>query len=210
MTPADLVRRHPTVYHMVDVRNIDRVRAMGLLSTAALLDRFGLTGGDRDRVESEHRPATVRIPFDGPHPTLGYAHVRDQRPLEPAALARCLTDGLTPAQWYRTLNGRVYFWPDPGRLGRMLKVYAATAEQVVLEIDTAALLARHGDRVELSHINSGFASARYPPAARGPRTFVPLADYVWSTGNAVAEVTVPYAVPDVMDVVVRQWSTAEV
>ena len=154
-------------------------------------------------MEAEHRPATVRIPAAGPHPAHGFAFVRDQRPLDPTALAGCLTGGMTPADWYRTLNRRVYLWPGRDRLDRMLSVYAASADQAVLEIDAAELCRRHGPRIELSHINSGFASKRYPPARRGPATFVPLADYAWSTRNAVAEVTVPYAVPDVMACVRR-------
>ena len=198
MTADQLARRHPTLYHMADARNRGTLRSLGLLSTTALLDRFALAGPDRDAVEAAHRPATVRIPAAGPHPRLGHAYVRDQRPLDESALAKCLTGGLTVAQWYRMLNGRVYFWPTRDRLDRMLKVYTPTAEQVVLEVDTAALCDRHGDAVELSHINSGFASRRYPPARRGADTFVPLAEFVHSARNTIAEVTVPYAVPDVL------------
>ena len=198
MTADQLARLHPTLYHMADGRNRGNLAALGLLSTTALLDRFAIAGDERDAVEAAHRPATVRIPAAGPHPQLGHAHVRDQRPLEESALAKCLTGGLTVAQWYRMLNGRVYFWPTRDRLDRMLRVYARAAEQVVLEVDTAALCDRHGDRIELSHINSGFASLRYPPARRGPGTFVPLADFAPSARNTIAEVTVPYAVPDVL------------
>ena len=197
MTVDQFVSLHPTLYHMADARNRDGVRAAGLLSTAALLDRYGVTGADRAAVEGQHRPATVRIPFGPRHPTLGYAFVRDQRPIAPAALAPCLADGLSPSQWYRMLNGRVYLWPVRDRLDRMLRTYA-DAPQLVLEVDAAALLARHGERVELSHINSGFTARQWRPIRRGLSTFVPLARYAWSRANAVAEVTVPYAVPDVL------------
>ena len=193
MLADHLARLHPTVYHMADAANRDGLRAAGLLSTTALLDRLGLTGDARHAIEARHRPAGVVATTP-----LGTAVVRDQKPLDPIALARCLTGGVTPEQWYRTLNNRVYFFPDGDRLARMLRVYVPTAPQLVLAVDTAELCRRHGDRLELAHINTGFATRRFRPAPRGPGTFVPLADYAWSRANAIAEVTVPYAVPDVL------------
>ncbi len=201
MDREKLVGRHPTLYHMADARNWASILRHGLLSASALLDRFGLSGDDREAVEARHRPETVAIPPGGPDPTLGVAYVRDQRPLQPEALAGCLVD-VSPEGWLRLLNGRVFFWPTAERLGRMLKGYLTT-EQAVFEVDTRRLLDRHGDRVELSHINSGFATAAYPPARRGRSTFVPLADYPYSARNEIAELTVLGAVPDIFEATVR-------
>ena len=197
MNPERLIARHPVLYHMADARNWASIERFGLLSTSSLLDRYAVSGDDRIKIESNHRPSTVPIA----HPSLGLAYVRDQKPLNPEVLPDCLLD-MTPRAWLETLNGRVFFWPESGRLDRMLKSYL-DSEQAVFEVDTRRLLDRHGDRVELSHINSGFAGRAYKPAPRGSSTFQPLAEYQDSTRNAVAEVTVPGAVADIFDLTLR-------
>ena len=197
MTPERLIRKHPVLYHMADARNWASIEQAGLLSTAALLDRYEVAGPARDAIEREHRPAIVAID----RPGLGPAYVRDQAPLDPAVLPTCLVD-MAPAEWLATLNARVFFWPTEDRLLRMLKAYLKT-EQAVFEVDTARFLDRYADRVELSHINSGFAAAAYKPAPRGSGTFQRLADYADKSANAVAEVTVPGGVPDIFDLTLR-------
>ena len=197
MDPERLIAKHPVLFHMADARNWASIERFGLLSTTALLDRYAITSAARFAIESSHRPATVPIAA----PELGPAFVRDQGPLNPDILPACLTD-MTPQAWLETLNGRVFFWPTEDRLARMLKVYLKS-EQAVFEIDTRRFLARYADRVELSHINSGFASAAYKPATRGSTTFQPLATYTDKASNAVAEVTVPGGVPDIFDLTIR-------
>ena len=197
LTSDRLIARHPRLWHMTDARNWASIERFGLLSTSALLDRFGVAGAERAAIESAHRPATVPIG----HPEFGPAFVRDQAPLHPEVLPACLTD-MTPQAWLETLNGRVFFWPTEERLLRMLKVYLRT-EQAVFEVDTARFLVRYAERVELSHINSGFASPAYRPAARGSETFLPIAAYPERASFAVAEVTVPGGVPDIFDLTVR-------
>ena len=197
MTPERLIAKHPTLYHMADARNWASIERFGLLSTTALLDRYAVAGPERAAIEVEHRPATVEIR----HPDLGPAYVRDQAPLNPAVLPGCLTD-VTPPEWLATLNARVFFWPTEDRLSRMLKAYLKT-EQAVFEVDTRRFLDRYADRVELAHINSGFANAAYKPAPRGSGTFQRLADYADKASNAVAEVTVPGGVPDIFDLTIR-------
>lgn len=191
-----LAKLHPVLYHMADARNWDSIERHGLLSTSALLDRCGVSGDARATLEASHRPATVPLESES-----GAVYVRDQHPLDPSALAGCLDD-MSPEAWYLTLNGRVFFWPTRDRLERMLKTYRRS-EQAVFEVDTRALLGRYAAKVELSHINSGYASQRYPPARRGLYTFVPLSDYVYSARNKVAEVTVLGSVPDIFDVTLR-------
>ena len=197
MDPERLIAKHPVLYHMADARNWASIERFGLLSTTALLDRYAIAGAERFAIESSHRPATV--PIDAPG--LGPAHVRDQAPLNPMILPACLTD-MTPRAWLETLNGRVFFWPTLDRLARMLKSYLKS-EQAVFEVDTRRFLARYADRVELSHINSGFAAAAYKPAPRGSATFQPLPAYTDTVKNAVAEVTVPGGVPDIFDLTIR-------
>ncbi len=196
MEPQHLAELHPTLYHMADVRNWASIQRYGLLSISALLDQYDVSGVRRDALESARRPVTVPLVSEGKT-----VYVRDQHPLDPAALEACLDD-LSPEAWYRLLNARVFFWPTRERLERMLKAYGRS-EQTVFEVDTRALLGRYAPEVELSHINSGYASKRYPPARRGPKTFVPLLSYTYSARNKIAEVTVPYAVPNIFDVTKR-------
>ncbi len=170
----------------------------GLLSTTALLDLYGITGAARTAIEARRRGASVALAGDG----LPGATVRDQSPMSDAALARCLDDGLAPEDWYRMLNARVFLWPSAARLRRLLgaRLYRATP-QTVLTLDTASLLAVHGDRMELSPINSGATIFGGP--RRGLGTMVPLSDYPlahWRAkrgrADAVVEVTIPDRIPD--------------
>lgn len=190
MEPEHLVKLHPTLYHMADARNWASIQRYGFLSTSALLSRYSVSGARRDALESARRPTTVPLTTEDET-----VYVRDQHPLDPTALAGCLDD-LSPEAWYRLLNARVFFWPTRERLERMLKAYGRSG-QAVFEVDTGGLLERYAAATELSHINSGYASKRCPPARRGLYTFVPLLDYSYSARNKVAEVTVLESVPDI-------------
>ncbi|GAA4863904.1 DUF7002 family protein [Actinomycetospora straminea] len=185
-TPGDLAARHPRLFHMAEAGAWPSIREHGLASAAALVERFGapsaLVTGRR----------TTAVPLgDG-------VVLRDNGVLHDGQLARCL-DGMAIPDFYRMLNGRVYFWPTRRRVRGLLaaRAYRARAH-LVLEIDTARLLARHADAVRLSPINMG-ATLINPPR-RGPHTARRLAD--WPPGRAVAEVSVEHAVPDVADLVV--------
>ncbi len=197
------------LYHLAEADNWPSIERHGLLSTRALLERAGLHGAERTRFEDQWRPDRVALP-DG-------AVVRDQKPMPPAALERCLR-GVTPAAWYALLNERVFFWLDAERLNRMRRAYVELP-QVVMTVDTERLLARHAARVALTPINTG--NARRFPAPRGPHTFVPYATWLasgWASeteavgtrprprGHAPVELTVADAVPDALDLVtdVRQ------
>ena len=201
MTGDELVALSPRLYHMAEDGAWPSIRVHGLLSTSALLDLYGVRGSAREAIEARRRPAGVPLARDG----LPGATVRDQLPMTDAGLARCLDDGLAPSDWYRILNGRVFFWPSAKRLGRLLgaRAYRGGA-QTVLTLDAAGLVAAHGGAMELSAINSGATIFGGP--RRGRATFLPLADYPFTAwrakrpaGEAVAEVTVPGAVPDAAD-----------
>lgn len=201
MTGAELAALYPRLHHMAEDGAWPSIREHGLLSTSALLDLYGVEGPARDAIEARRRPAGVPLARDG----LPGAVVRDQLPMTDAGLGRCLDDGLAPADWYRILNGRVFFWPSARRLERLLgaRAYRGRA-QTVLTLDAASLVAAHGARIELSAINSGATIFGGP--RRGRSTFLPLADYPFAAWRAkrpateaVAEVTVPHAVPDAAD-----------
>ena len=103
----------------------------------------------------------------------------------------------------RELSQVLFFWPTRDRLDRMLRAYLDQHEQAVFEIETARFLDRYRDQIELSHINSGYASLAYKPAPRGSATFQRLADYADSSKNAIAEITVLGGAPDIFACTIR-------
>jgi hypothetical protein len=88
------------------MEEVERVAGaqVSLVSTA-LLDLFEVTGTERQKIESAYRGESVEIE----HPTLGKATIRDQAPMHSDAVVARFLDNLTPAQWYRMLNSRVFF-----------------------------------------------------------------------------------------------------
>ena len=196
MTGDELAALHPRLHHMAEDGAWPSIRAHGLLSTSALLDLYGVEGDAREAIEARRRPAGVKLARDG----LPGASVRDQKPMTDAGLLRCLDDGLAPSDWYRILNGRVFFWPSERRLNTLLGACPGRAH-TVLTLDTASLVASHGPAIELSPYNSGTTTRKAP--RRGRATFLTLGDYPFAAWrakrgprDAIAEVTVPGAVPD--------------
>lgn len=191
-------------YHLVDAENWPSIQQSGLLSTTRLIARDGLRGA-RAAPFSGYRPETMRLPSG--------AVIRDQKPMPPDALMRCLDHGLTPQAWYALVNAKVFFWLQPERLDRHLAACRARP-QIVLSIDLQALLARHGRRAFVTPFNVG--NARRRPAPRGARSFVPVETWLasrWQSearigespraaSHAPAELAVEGAVPDVMEMVV--------
>ncbi|GAA4807716.1 hypothetical protein GCM10023200_51700 [Actinomycetospora chlora] len=166
------------------------IRADGLQSAAALVERYGAA----PELVTRRRPVAVTLTAPGRGPAV----LRDNGVLHDAQLARCL-EGMDLPAFYRMLNGRVYLWPTRRRVAGLLgaRAYRDRAH-LVLELDTAALLARHAPAVRLSPINMG-ATLINPPR-RGPDTARPLGE--WPRGRVVAEVSVEHAVPDAADLVV--------
>ncbi|WP_458097295.1 DUF7002 family protein [Roseomonas sp. WA12] len=196
---AELLRDCPVLYHMAERGSWPSIRRHGLLSTSALLDLYGVTGAARTALEAERRPEGVLLE----EPGLGRATIRDQKPMDDAGLRRCLQDGLTPEDWYRLLNGKVFLWPSRERLSRLLsaKPYRLL-EHDVLELDAASLVREYIDRITLSPINSG--TTRPFPVPRGRDTFLPVAEYPYAAwrarrrrGERVVEVTVEGGIAEV-------------
>lgn len=190
-------------FHIVESANWAHLRRDGLISARALLAANGLPAA------CGWRSGTVTLP-DG-------RVIRDQKPMPPAALARCLDAPLSPDDWYDLLNGCVFFWLDEARVQRHAKALARR-DQVLLRLDARRLAAAYAAHVRLSPFNLGAAIRR--PARRGLRTLVPLEDWrrdAWkaealhdmaprSPTHAPAEMIVLTAIPDLADFVM----TAEV
>jgi hypothetical protein len=123
-------------------------------------------------------------------------------------LANCLRGGLTPADWYRILNGKVFFWLTEPRLLTLMSAYS-DREHLVLEVDTAELLKRNGAAVMLTPMNTGTTNPMAFP--RGPSTFQPPSKYRFEMNKrkkggakkAIVELTVDYSVPSISDFTLR-------
>lgn len=188
---------------MAEAGSWPSVQRHGLLSTSALLDLFEIAGPERDAIEATRRPESIKIT----HPERETAWIRDNKPINDTVLRRTLV-GMSEADWYRTLNGRVFFWLSERRLARLRNAppYRHRPHDI-LTLDTEALLGAHASRVELAHLNTGAVhpSANYP---RGASTFRPIPDYPWQARQRVApaepivELTVPYALPNAGDFVI--------
>lgn len=198
MNGADLSEGYPILYHMAEEANWPGIQARGLLSTCALLDLYGYSGTARETLEARWRPDKVTIVGRGLPPAI----LRDQKVLNPAELAPLLRGGLTVEDWYRLINGKVFFWAEWTRLKWLLGARAYRGQpHVVIKIETRALMDQCAARTTLTSINSGSAlrsSSGALAPTRGTDTFVPLGSF--ARGRAVVEVAVEGKVDDVASV----------
>ena len=199
VAPERIAEIHPRLFHMAHISSWPSIAAHGLLSTNALLELFEVSDAERERLGHRHRPQCETVQ----HRTLGNAVIRDQKPMSDASLRKCLLDGLSPTDWYDTLNRHVFFWPTHSRLHRMTNARAYRKDRhLVIVVDTASLLARHLSDVLLSPMNSGCTIPFAHP--RGLSTFKPPHQYCFekrlaSNREGFAELLVRDAVHDVVD-----------
>lgn len=166
MTPEELASRHPKLYHVTSPGAWKAIARHGLWSTAKLVELFE---DRRAELTTARRPTEVRLE----HPAHGTAILNDNLPLRERALASCLDDGLSPRDWVRMLNERVFFWADTSGLDSLLGARMNRGRQRdVLVFDTLRLVQAHAQRVEITPINSG--STLRKPARRGLTTFTPI------------------------------------
>jgi len=123
---------YPRLYHMAEANTWDRSKHLGSLalrrSNALRRDRR-----QRDEIEARRRPNSVPLTDE----KLGRAVIRDQNPLIESKLIKTLK-GCTAEEWYRLLDGRVFFWLTVERLNKLLcaKAYA--------EVSTPSSRSTHG------------------------------------------------------------------
>ena len=202
MDREHFIELYPRLFHMAVEGAWPSIQERGLLSTTALVDLYDPPPAVRAQILNGIRRASVPLQRDG----LPHVLVRDQRPLK--FIDKCLLPGVTLQEYLDALNGRVFFWVSPERLRRLMGATAYKKHpQTVLEVETATLLAAH-PHVELAPYNTGSVHVPNMPA-RGPETFVRLEDYPYEQmrrrrgrSDAVVELTVPYASPNVADAVI--------
>ncbi len=214
ITTEALAKRYPLLFHMAELGSWPSIQKYGLRSTSALLDMYEIHHSARATIECYHRPKSVQIS----HPNFGRAVIRDQKPMSEKHLllqlannrGPVLRDGLTPSDWYRILNSKVFFWLNRERLKTLLRARAyRTRRHTILAVDTKSLLASHLNRVFLSPINSG--NTHPYPQPRGLSTFLSPREYpfeMWRQkrrlrGEPIVELAVEHSVPDIRHQVVR-------
>ena len=90
---------------------------------------------------------------------------------------------LSPEDWYRLLNSKVFFWLTRERLFRLLNAGTyRDQEHDVLEVEARSLVAVYRDRIWFCPLNSGFTKPF--PHARGLTTFQRVAHYPYSRWKA--------------------------
>jgi hypothetical protein len=196
----EFVARYPRLYHATRAGGWCLIEQIGILSTSALLDHFGVNGIDREDIESKHRAESVEIP-DGP---CSQATIRDQKPISENALRRCLV-GMSPREWYELLNRKVFFWVSEDRLNRLLAAYPDEGHDV-LSIDTAKLVGPYSTEIRLSHINAGAAGPAFAKRGRDHfKSFDEFPEEIWKRRGqkAVAELTIENYVKDVKSFLAR-------
>jgi hypothetical protein len=172
--PEEIAAKHPRLYHVTRPDAVESIRCHGLLSTACLLALFGVPKIQRELIESTRRPRSLKIS----HSVYGTVRISDNAPLGEDALAACLDDGLSTADWMRMLNQRVFFWVDEKTLDSHLRASTRRGEEcLVLVFDTYSVVSRYYHRVELAAINTG--STMRHPARRGLSTFSPAYRYTY-------------------------------
>jgi hypothetical protein len=203
--PAQLATLDPTLDHMAEDGSWLSIRQHGLLSTRAIIDLYRPSDQVCDSILAAARHDKITLTSA----ELGEMTIRDQRPAK--SLEACMSDRTSPWAYLDALNGRVFFWLRLPRLRKLLnaRLYQHSLH-TVLHVDTASLLDAYADRIQLAPYNTGSMHVPTSPK-RGPEVFVDLAGYPYGqwlkrrgqSGEVIVELTVPYAIPDIVNFVTR-------
>lgn len=181
------------------------IMKLGLLSTTALMDHCSVKGEMREKIELCWRSKTETISCG----KLGSIAIRDQIPMRPEELEKCLINPMTTRDWYELINGKVFFWANLDDLKYLLSAkHYKNKPHTVIKVRTKELLDRYADEVKLSQINSGsvyYNHERFKSAQpRNKSTFKTIEEY---RASWVKEVTVEYAVTEILDITIsaERW-----
>jgi hypothetical protein len=176
--------KSPYIYHLTSAANAANIiKTRQLLSANELIT---LSGDDSlQAVKREKRKQHVELIVDGVA-----ISIRDQQPISPVALPKCLTDGWGIADFLYHLNDRVFMWPTEKRLWSHFKRYA-NEKPVIFRFSTRHIL-QANPHVKFCRLNSGATRANSYLGGiapeRGPNTFQAAMEFNLPV-NQVAEVT---------------------
>jgi hypothetical protein len=200
VTPQELSKHYPCIYHMAHRDSWTGIQRHGLLCTEALLELFEVSAEERASILNQQR----RKCFSIKHATHGTAVVRDQKPLIRSRLEPKLKD-CSFQQWLTMLNSRVFFWLSTARLQTLMCAAEYCADQhVVLVLNTLRLATDFQQSITLAPMNTG--NTRPIAHARGLSTFSRMVDYPFEERRQkrlelIMELAVEGGVRNIMDYV---------
>lgn len=189
MNQEKFIQKREFLYHLTDLNNVQTIlETRTILSTNVIVDQNQImTLDEKNLLKKTRRKNHIQLQYDN-----HTFKIRDQRPLSPVALSKCLTNGCTIEEYIELLNSRVFFWPTLKRLNIHFGRYAHE-KPVIIRCKTRDILETN-QNAELCHLNSG---ATRPNAylggiasPRGKHTFIPIAAFEMGISK-VAEVTFP-------------------
>lgn len=197
VTPEQLAKHYPRLYHMADGESWAGIQHHGLLSTYALVELFEVSPKERTLILGHQRTNSFTIE----HPVHGKAVIRDQKPLNRSKLESSLRD-CTFQQWLDLLNSRVFFWLTEERLRTLMcaREYCGQTH-VVLVLDTLSVAKDFLQQITLAPMNTGNTRPFAHP--RGLATFSRMPEYPFSSRllrgpyYTVVELAVEVGIPKV-------------
>ncbi len=193
MYTSDLAAVAPQLFHLSAGDAWPSIVERGLRSATWLVRQHGL---DDERAAGLLTAPREQIEVIGdPADPLGHATLRDQKPLTLSKLER-LVEGITPENYIRLINDRVYFYMKPADVEKVRGVRdaAESQPQLMLTLDSRRLLADYQGSVRVAKINTGATIGMQ--GRRGPRTWLAI-DKFPGRATEVKEFTVLDGISDV-------------
>jgi hypothetical protein len=188
MEHSNFVDLFPKLYHLTFAANLPGIRAHGLHSAASLADLHAFDDTEREATLIQRRRCIQNLQG---------ISLRDQHAASEKKMKSCLV-GITIPEWLTLLNSKIFLFVEKEKALRLAEVYAEYPN-VLLEVDTAQLLATHAANATLCRINSG--SFLYNPRPRGRNSFIPLNEYVYrKKRDTPAELTVDAPIPNILEI----------
>ena len=155
MSPQEFAAAFPKLYHAAWPQARERIARDGLMSPLALCESMGLSDQETESILTTRRPAIT---------DLGSGVVlNDNSPLQLGPLRRALPEHLSPEDWMRALNSRVFLFPSRRAADAFTSVLRSRElARDVWELDGRELAEAHLDRLEITPFNTGAATRRPP------------------------------------------------
>jgi len=178
------IEKRPFLFHLTDQKNLQLIIKQGrLFSTNSLIDKANKE--EYLPIKRRKRLAHFELDINGE-----IYSIRDQQPISEKSLKKCLTHNWECADFYESLNSRVFMWPTLDRLWRHFNRYVSE-NPIILRFETNSLL-QINQNVKFCRLNSGATRANSylggKPPERGMETFQLAVNYTTSI-SSVAEVT---------------------
>jgi len=178
----------PRLYHLTFASNLPGIEQHGLHSANSLADLHAFAPDEREASIVLRRRCIQN---------LHGISLRDQHAASEKKMKSCLV-GITIPDWLTLLNSKIFFFVEKEKALRLAEVYASYSN-ILLEVDTTALLATHASHITLSRINTG--SFIHNPRPRGRSSFIPLDEFVYrKSRDTPAEFTLDAPILNILEI----------